>query len=1019
MIENGITVAGFCEEDKIIVLKELQVLYEFYGNDEYRVKIDLFKNRILTLIKNEKFSLEKELEGSAERFGEVYAAQPVTCEVYFIFSISFKQVKNISKASKYAEKAVFLIEKIGMRDENTCKYWVSLATIYALKLNHGKSLDLLRKSKKLLKVLLSESVHEKMNENLLVLLGINLFNIAAEEEGLKNYAESVKQYKKTLELYDLYPQLQSENMRLRISNCIERVALIIDSKNVSRKGNSTKNRSCGWSSNFSSVKATSRIKLAPKKKSNLCKPTVGFTTRGFSNPQKDVKKNQNYCKNKYKPEEKYSKSGISKDSFSKNLKSLQGSRDFEPSINISQSSNKTLSKNCSYSTKPASFSQYDLKKIDCAPSKNVSFDFQINVLIPIKEKSEGNATPLQEIIDEKFSVANESEVECEGNSAKLEMLSLIEQENDGEEESVSIFYKCEDKSLFNESLVSCPVTKTCIHRADIEFDLKSFKSIYKLKNSLNQLSITCKNNEEKYHITLEVPKNIAFFDYIRENIHPCLAIKDNNLIIAQKEFLLLATGNIEREEYTGWIKVSRVYPRWAILVEIQNDSKYFDLNQILPSLENFSETIKDPKFFFSLFDIKDQSIIVELPVNYPFILLSEKSIQLEKHNVNFEIFQVKYIKSYSFLIQGKNEDYALSPLLIDYSFLANLSKNSKLTLGKILNYLGEVLRASKSSEIYIDKSIEYQVMLSPIRESLKSSLVFHELKPSENKVPSLNLFPVESCPSIESQSSSKDSTKNLPSLKLLPNHSSFSKHDKKYLKESERSCQSSAFSELPNYETIFNSGKNLEYKDYENRIILRFSVYQNSKIFQVFMNFSDENILTFVIESGPARENRKSYSIEVQMLCDKIGFEKKYIVPLGSYILRNLLVIKDSDICYFDFTKPIRNPSTAIDKIAGLLKGFICRKRFRIKLRNLIGKRKARFSGNIYTVLVYKDHDTLHLRLVSGFKVLGLCLNFLQIVKNKLFSSIDQFFNSFGELGLKVLPDSESLWIKPEYLILN
>ena len=116
-----------------------------------------------------------------------------------------------------------------------------------------------------------------------------------------------------------------------------------------------------------------------------------------------------------------------------------------------------------------------------------------------------------------------------------------------------------------------------------------------------------------------------------------------------------------------------------------------------------------------------------------------------------------------------------------------------------------------------------------------------------------------------------------------------------------------------------------------------------------------------------------------------------------------MLIIKDSDICYFDFSRPAVNPGHAVDKIASLFKALYTRKRVSLKLKSLAGKRKIKLDGLVYTCLVYIGNDALYVRLVRGAEVLILDLSMVKVVKDGYFVSIDKFFKSLVSLGLKIV----------------
>jgi len=96
----------------------------------------------------------------------------------------------------------------------------------------------------------------------------------------------------------------------------------------------------------------------------------------------------------------------------------------------------------------------------------------------------------------------------------------------------------------------------------------------------------------------------------------------------------------------------------------------------------------------------------------------------------------------------------------------------------------------------------------------------------------------------------------------------------------------------------------------------------------------------------------------------------------------------------------------AIDKIAGLFKGFFIRKTINLKLKNLVLKRKIKVDTLVYTCLIYMGQEILYLRLVKSCEVLSLDLNLKDIVKDGYMVTIDKFFTSLISLGLKITEKS-------------
>lgn len=192
------------------------------------------------------------------------------------------------------------------------------------------------------------------------------------------------------------------------------------------------------------------------------------------------------------------------------------------------------------------------------------------------------------------------------------------------------------------------------------------------------------------------------------------------------------------------------------------------------------------------------------------------------------------------------------------------------------------------------------------------------------------------------------------------------------------------------------------FEDYGNRIIYRTCMNVNNKLYQISMNMTNSEILNFYIRRGGEQDKMNKFSIDIATLCEKTGLEGKYLVQLGSYVIRNMLVIKDSDVCYFDFSRNKVRHIKSIDKIISFIKGYFVRKNISYKLRNLVTKRKIKVENVVYTCLVYIYNDQLILRFVRGWVVLGLDLNLLKLIKDGLLLNFDVFFKFFPILGLRI-----------------
>ena len=201
---------------------------------------------------------------------------------------------------------------------------------------------------------------------------------------------------------------------------------------------------------------------------------------------------------------------------------------------------------------------------------------------------------------------------------------------------------------------------------------------------------------------------------------------------------------------------------------------------------------------------------------------------------------------------------------------------------------------------------------------------------------------------------------------------------------------------------FLNGKKSFEISDYADRIIFRTCVNVNNVLYQISMRITNDEILNFYVRRGSENDKMNKFSIDITTLCKKAHLERQNLVVLCSYVLRNILVIKDEDVCYFDFSKPAFNAATAMNKITGLLKGVFVRKKLCLRLKNLVCKKKIRIEGLIYTCLLYMGEDRVFLRLVKGWEVLAIDLNLAKMVRDGMLKNFDKFFKSLQGLGLKI-----------------
>ena len=184
--------------------------------------------------------------------------------------------------------------------------------------------------------------------------------------------------------------------------------------------------------------------------------------------------------------------------------------------------------------------------------------------------------------------------------------------------------------------------------------------------------------------------------------------------------------------------------------------------------------------------------------------------------------------------------------------------------------------------------------------------------------------------------------------------------------------------------------------DLYDKVILRTCVKKNEKIFQISMSMikspADSDILVFVIRYGSSTENSQKFSIDIKTLCNKTGIKKKYLFLLGNYVIKNMLVLGQNDISYFDFTKGKINAAETVVKAQALIRGYITRKRIKLQKNKVVYKKKLMIDKIKYTVMLFRSDDKFSLKIVKGIEVISIELNVL--FASGLFS--DEDFHNFA-----------------------
>ena len=527
---------------------------------------------------------------------------------------------------------------------------------------------------------------------------------------------------------------------------------------------------------------------------------------------------------------------------------------------------------------------------------------------------------------------------------------------------------------------------TCIMSSRIDIDMIFYDIKYFFINGVSSIEIHLSNPQSTYKHELPVPFNKSVFDFITKEIEPCLTLQDDQISFSKSKDLLLVSGMFIGEKSSGHIKMTRFYPRWKVEVQINEKSQIFEMADIKHHFPNTVDFTKDLNSLIALFTSDTKGIQINMVMSWPLEKIYENSIENDYLRASLDILinRVNYLNSYSYLIQVK--DSVIKPLLIKNQVICKRTDRIKPTLNETINFLIKNLIVDSSDQLLLISKEEIEKNMDQLASKKRFS-IYQMGKRPDSKMEFNRSAMFSNLQGLHEGINKVRSDLILPKSPTTPDLLQSLKLDKNT-------------SEPNQYMMKSILAENI---DLEDRIILRTCLQRNNTLYQICMSLSKGEILNFYIRKGSEAENLNKFSILVSLLCEKTGLRKDLLIPLGSYVLRNMLIIKDSDICYFDFSRPAVNPGHAVDKIASLFKALYTRKRVSLKLKSLAGKRKIKLDGLVYTCLVYIGNDALYVRLVRGAEVLILDLSMVKVVKDGYFVSIDKFFKSLVSLGLKIV----------------
>ncbi|OMJ77473.1 hypothetical protein SteCoe_22951 [Stentor coeruleus] len=1012
----------------------VKTILEHKSTDQ-SILLSAFLNKFHKTLEDQNISQAVSVLSKFTHLENTDSAIPTLLEMHTMLSTYYKKQKLYEEARAYLEKAIKIAKKTENK-ETEAKCLIQLSGIHSKLNEHFQSIEISLKSSVLLENLLSQTISEKSQISIKLMQAVNFYNIGTEEECLKKYKEAEIWYEKAFEMIEKNFDDPDIKILNKFATAFERM-----------KELNSKNDGLGWvlkskrGSEILEKDNLERMKSSMAKIENVKKTNNVKYSRGVSNLLdlriKDAKDELGLSRNS-KKQEKFTSYGPFKGKLSENnfkirkkppiIKKPRKSKEVKQEFgNYMSFDGQNIKKNPSqvpFSDRTMSFRQINTANFKITQGNSMSISPTRNKLfkdaeaitdnvgdkVLRKESSKEISLHIKKSPDHSPRISNISQhknsLESLDNLKDLNQSKYINftpnedlknntdpvtPQNNSTKHINSSFHLQEtpeeiiEKNDPQEQKPELPPEKKlCVFSSKIDFNMEIFSIAYYLKSSSKTLEVVCSNTKSKIIGEFQLDKNIPVLDYIEKVIEPCISFQNNQLILETQESIYLIKAYVFTDTYTGSIDIQRKYPRWRLEVNFMNSLQSFEMVDI-KNLVDF-DVENNPSFFVCLFTCNNEEISINLPMAYPLevVFSGEWVPEITETPLKLKISIVNYLERSSMLVEGFSALNTFWPFLVDISYLKKKCFKVKMNNHQVVEcilknlYLkdNQLLMAFTQFTQSDDPGSEKHSFIideraTPILETQGGkSNDYYDIPEINQKTPILGPDVIDE--TIKDMEKEQEIDKNEPNNKGL------------------------------DYNKMLLRGKSVASADYGDRIIFRTCLYTNDRLYQISMSLTNEEIVNFYIRKGSETDNLHKFSIDITTLCSKTGLDKKYLVPLGSYVLRNMLVIKESDVCFFDFSRPIYSTVKALDKIVGLLKGFLVRKNFTHKLKNLVEKRKIKVDGVTYTCLVYLSSDKMHLRLVRGWDVLGLELNLVKLVKDRMLVSFDKFFKCLPLLGLHV-----------------
>ena len=990
--------------------KDIQILFIDYEDSSYQIRINSLKSLFKEIVESKNLSLETEVLDSSKKFGQIYGLFEITSEIFYIFSVNYKQIQNLAKAKNLAEQSVFFIQNSNNSSRNLPKYLIFLSSILSCQKFFEISLKNLKIARKKLKIILGSQ--PQSDPELFQMLIICIYNIATEEEFLNNSNKSLKNYQKCMDLILKYKPNLNPNLIQKISQGFSRLS----KANKPILANHKLNAGLSSSNHFRHKTLTIKSKklLMPIKKINSKKKNLSQDIQNLSKQliQKQLSIRSGKSPKIIKPPRK---------DIQTNLNTISASIQYGQ-IN----KKKTLELSQSPDTSPK------IEKLSRKPNLSISDTTSLAYTPAVQEEEKDQICDYYENEDEdELDFKSKLSKSIHSALSRTISLNVNRDEKISDNERVGLEYRnsSELEQLEKINLLNCVLVD------EIEIEAVFYKSYFQLIEG-RKLLVTCKRSSEEFRGIFEILGNMSVFEFINDHVKKQVTIQNQTLILSNQITKLLIQGQIDLENSLGpfSIQISRNWPRWSIEVKIDSILQTFEIPEILNGTNHTDHIflLKNPSILISFFTIIQNRIVLTVPSPFHPVILFEDAIRIENepNEIKIQINKINYMSA-----RGQANSLTLAYLIKspDLEYFPYV-----IHPGKLMELLGRFKQLSDFETVNVLKSflMIFEGHFEINREKIRL-MISNEKELEDKKIKIIQEKRKQDIISVEKIVISNNST------------------DKDFEEGKRNDNRKKSIVTITDSNKIFLSGKSTGLKNFNQRIFMRYSVFEFGQVFQIYLKYASENVISFYISKGISNDDIRKFTVDLKYINETLGFDSKNIFYISWFLIRYHLVIKSIDVCYIDISNDLRVPLNSSEKIRRLIRRYFSSKLYKKLLNRLVAKKKIKLEGVIYTALVYLNQEQnqidclelnesfikktqnssfdnkLYLRLVKKpdlkdskiiyktVEVLCLNMDFSNLIRDGMFRSADHFFSNFGELQIKILNrgSSRKLVCSERYLI--